>query len=70
MKARPANTKGKKLHTPPPEFEAAEKVRNLPTFQAIMARRRAIIEAHRSVSMPSHPAPLTDDEWYRKNYRR
>lgn len=47
----------------------AEKVRSGAVWQARMKLDREKYEAGIRKKSPSHPAPLTDEEWYFKNWR-
>ena len=69
MKARPAKNKKKQLHQPPPEVVLGEEIRKHPKSIAKMEAARAKQEKGRYIKMPSHPAPLTDEEWLRKYWR-
>lgn len=70
MKARPAKNKKRTLHQPPAEVAMGEVMRKRPGAIAKMEAARAKLEKGRTVKMPSHPAPLTDEDrlnkyWYR-----
>lgn len=67
MKGRPTGKKN--LHTPPQEFKDAAAVRSGAVWQARMKLDREKYEAGIRKKSPSHPAPLTDEEWYFKNWR-
>ncbi|MCQ2371194.1 MAG: hypothetical protein MJ058_03965 [Akkermansia sp.] len=53
-------------HTTPPEFAEAEKAHGTRRWKERMARLRERQERLRSVKMPAHPAPLTDEQWWAK----
>ena len=62
--------KGRKKRSPrhatPPEFAAAEKVHGTRRWREEAERDRAHAERLRNRKMPSHPAPLTDEQWWAK----
>ena len=69
MKARPAKNKKRQLHQPPPEVAMGEAMRKSPRAIAKMEAARAKLEKGRYVKMPSKRPPLTEEEWFRKNWR-
>lgn len=69
MKARPAKSKKRTLHQPPPEVAMGEAMRKCPRAIAKMEAARAKLEKGRYIKMPSKRPPLTEEEWFRKNWR-